>query len=539
MTFAFKFKKNLVLLSSILLSCSIIGQEVYFFDALAGSNRFGSALERALVVKENGIDGTGFIINGKRQLEAIKEFKQTDLALSNQLSIPFVYLSIADVNKVAQESHIKELFASFPGSPVWINFSVENDSDFRKLIKRLCAEARKVGSDIVLYPKVTGTFKNVEDIIFFIKKLQEPNLYASFTLNYELKSGNGDRIFEVILDAAPYLKFIVVRGMDIVKEKEDIHLTECLAILKKINFKGAVVFSLLFAKEEDSFTDFIAKVASKLEEKKDAANFERTIDIHWHEKSKSWLTISAVGNEKKNDYLSGAWLTNITDKGKNLGGKWLKQLVRPRILTSNKKELYIFHEKGIVLVDPKTKKVTRNIYLPHASEKKINPSNISVMNVDNKGNIYLLDATSNKIICFSINEERMDLFFGNSSEKILDFCLDKKRLFYIASKQESLLSKTEIIGMLNLKNNKHSVISKHERTELSTNITKHKNNIYLFGQGNEIKKISKRGALKTKYRTDYPIHNFGFDKKKREILVSRNNNFFLHKIDSFTPFKEP
>ena len=528
-----QYRIGLFCILSFMFSFTTSGQDKYLFDGNAGINRHGSILERVELCKKNGFNGIGFIIKNNWQLAAVDSFVQTELIALEQFPISFAYITITDQDKIKKIDICKKILTLIPGCALWINFYGKN-IEYEQLIKRLCLEAQKVNSDIILYPHPSCTFETVEEIIPVIEKLKQSNLYASFSFKHERNMGSKERIFDVLIKSAPYLKYVVIRGIDLINGNSDTYLKECLSGLNKIDFKGEVILSL-FLKKNDSFIDFLSRATSKLDTNIASVNFEKITDIHWHKQSKSWLTISTIGNEKENKFLSGGWLTKITEKGNSLNGKWIKKLPQPRVITSNKEKIYILFKKGIALVDPKTKKIVRTIKLSDSNGNKVNARDISSISVHSKGIIYALDTVSNKIVYFSTNGKTMDFYLGNSSQKITDFCLDKKNLFFISRNQENASLNKETLGILNLKTKKRSFALMNRQVGRGTKIIKQKNKIYLFDKNNRIDEISKKGDVKIKHKTNFSIHTFGFDKKKGVILLSNNNEFTLQKINSLAP----
>ena len=213
--------------------------------------------ERATLFADLGYSGTTFIVKTDAQREKLQAYLKTEEFTSGKLSIPVVYFTFDFTKDFEKENNLwRKTLASLPNdTALWVIIKEENATEEKAmtLLKNMSQEAQKINKDIVIYPHDNTIIESVEEAIPYIEKLKMPNVYLSMHLCHELRHGNGDRLLDVAIKAAPYLKFVSLSGAnktmvpnakaqwsDAIKplDKGDYDVSRFVSVLQKIRYTG-------------------------------------------------------------------------------------------------------------------------------------------------------------------------------------------------------------------------------------------------------------------------------------------------------------
>ena len=100
------------------------------------------------------------------------------------------------------------------------------DADAVKLIREICAVAKKYNVQVVAYGHATFYIETAEDTVRLVEKAGCDNLAASFNLCHELMSGNGNRLEEIIKKTASKLKVVSINGADLASPRKILRLDQ-------------------------------------------------------------------------------------------------------------------------------------------------------------------------------------------------------------------------------------------------------------------------------------------------------------------------
>ena len=166
--------------------------------------------ERANLFAELGYSGTTFAVKTDEQRTKFQKYLETEEFKEGKLTIPVVYFPFDFSGDIAEENILwKKTLTFLPkGTALWLIIKQENATVTKALdlIKNMSEEALALGKEIVIYPHDNTFIESVEDALPYIEKLDKPNLFLTMHLCHELRHGNGDRLLEVAIKAAPYLK---------------------------------------------------------------------------------------------------------------------------------------------------------------------------------------------------------------------------------------------------------------------------------------------------------------------------------------------
>jgi sugar phosphate isomerase/epimerase len=88
------------------------------------------------------------------------------------------------------------------------------DEEAVQLIRKVCAEAKQYGINVVLYGHRFFYIETAEDALRLMNKAGCDNLFISMNLCHELASGNAERLGEIVKKCAPSLRLVSINGAD-------------------------------------------------------------------------------------------------------------------------------------------------------------------------------------------------------------------------------------------------------------------------------------------------------------------------------------
>ncbi|MBT3480576.1 MAG: SnoaL-like domain-containing protein [Opitutales bacterium] len=165
-------------------------------------------------------------------------------------------------------------------APLWLIPRDRKDVMKREQIVafvRSAAEKTKAaGIELVLYPHYGDKMETVEEMIPFLKEVQNGNVYISLHLCHELRAGNGDRLDEIAAKIKPWLRLPSINGSesDVVNDDHeaegwkraiqpltqgDYDSSKLLKALRSVGYNGPVVlhtFGLQAATADHHHTSF-------------------------------------------------------------------------------------------------------------------------------------------------------------------------------------------------------------------------------------------------------------------------------------------
>jgi len=377
--------------------------------------------ERATYLYNQGFKGVTFSVNNEQQLQKLKNYLETDEVQSGKLSIPIVYLVYKFEKKEELDNIWKQILAINRKMPLWV--IVRNDDKLAtrektvELFTKMTTEAEKTGSDIVIYPHDNTFIESVEDALPYINEVNKPNLKLSFHLCHEIRAGNGNRLLDVALSAAPYLTFASISGSNIsvtdnaldwsdsIKplDEGDYPVEDFISVLQKIKFKGKMVLHTFGIKDSENH---LSRSLTKWNEMLDSTykdlntNLNSILDApenaYWDKSSKSWF-ISSLGGEKVTIAKDGyGWITRLDENRNVVANRWVEGLDAPTGMASYNGNLYVADRGILVKINISSGKIIEKINLPGSRF----PNDVAAAK---NGDIYVSDTYEN--IIYKVNEK--------------------------------------------------------------------------------------------------------------------------------------
>lgn len=298
---------------------------------------------RVKAVQSIGYSGLVQSVDSPKHLEKLKRYQE---AIGDG---PFrVTAGLFTVNfsrdLAALNAHLDKVIQALKKSnaPLWLiprdRKNVMKREQIVEFVRSAAEKTKAAGIELVLYPHYGDMMETVEEMIPFLKEVQNGNVYISLHLCHELRAGNGDRLDEIAAKIKPWLRLPSINGAeeDVVNDdheaegwkraiqpltRGDYDSSKLLKALKSVGFKGPVVlhtFGLQAAAADHhhaSFKKYQAMVAA-LEPKRPSwkrsdARFEQPQVPNQPEASRmtpeSWRKprqeIRSASLEEKIDYL--------------------------------------------------------------------------------------------------------------------------------------------------------------------------------------------------------------------------------------------
>ncbi|PKA97821.1 sugar phosphate isomerase/epimerase [Flavobacteriaceae bacterium MAR_2009_75] len=419
----------------IFLTFSLLGQaqgideSLYAFDFKMDEM---SVPERSKLFADLGYKGVTFAVKNDGQRQKLQEYLVSPEFSSGKLSIPIVYFpfDFSQDYEIEGELWKKTLIALPKNASLWVIILEANATDQKviSLLKEMTAEAKNLGKDIVLYPHDNTFIESAEESLKYIEALNSNNLYTTLHLCHEMRAGNGNRLLDVAIKTAPYVKFASISGTDVtMRENEkadwsdaiqplykgDFEVEKFVSVLQKIGFKGKTILHTFGIEEEPK--DHLSRSILKWKDMVEATytNFNNNLDqildtpenAYWDAGSKSWF-ISNLGGEKVTLENDGyGWITRLDENENVLKNRWVEGLDAPTGMSSHDGHLYVADRGVLVKIRIKDGKIVKKIPLPgsrFANDVATTP----------EGNIYVSDTYENSIYRID-NKGIVEIFLQN------------------------------------------------------------------------------------------------------------------------------
>ena len=388
--------------------------------------------ERTKLFADLGYSGTTLRVQSDKQRNILKSYLDTEEFKSGKLTIPVVFFGFNFSNNIESQNKMwRKTLAALPdGTAMWV--IINGDATKEKtlhLLKTMTQEAQKVNKDIVIYPHDNCFIESAEEAIPYIEELNEPNLFLTLHLCHEMRAGNGNRLLDVAIKAAPYLKFASISGTNVTMfandkgnwsdaikplDKGDYDVSNFVSVLQKIKFKGKTMLHTFGIEDEprDHLSRSIKKWNTMVNSTYQSLNnnLDQILDnpenAYWDKISKSWF-ISSLGGEKVTIEKDGyGWITRLDEHGKVISNRWIEGLDAPTGMAAYKNFLYAADRGVLVEIDIVKGEIIRKIELPNA--EFVN----DVAAADN-GDIYVSDTFTNTIYKLPRNKD-VEVFVKNN-----------------------------------------------------------------------------------------------------------------------------
>lgn len=385
--------------------------------------------ERSKLFAELGYKGVTFAVKNDTQRQKLIQYLETREFSSGKLSIPVVYFPFDFDKDYTSETELwKKTLRILPKhTSLWVIITGSNATEAKviSLLREMTSEAQKIAKDIVLYPHDNTFIESAEESLMYIKALNSENLYTTLHLCHELRAGNGNRLLDVAIKSAPYLKFASISGSDVTMrgndkgnwsdaiqplDKGDYDVSKFVSVLQKIKFDGKTVLHIFGI--EDGPRDHLSRSMAKWKEMVNTTFTVQNNDLnhildtpenaYWDANSKSWF-ISNLGGEKVTLEKDGyGWITRLNENGNVIENRWVEGLDAPTGMASYNGFLYVADRGVVVKIHIESGKIIEKIKLPGARF----PNDVAAAP---NGDIYVSDTYENVIYKIN-NKGKVDVF---------------------------------------------------------------------------------------------------------------------------------
>ncbi len=547
---------NLIFLAISITSTSQgIDKALYTFDFKMDDM---SVAERSKLFAGLGYKGTAFAVKTDKQREKLTEYLETKEFTTGNLSIPVVYFPFDFSKNLDNENTLwRKTLASLPaGTALWVIILNKENATKEKtvaLLKTMSQEAQKLNKDIVIYPHDNCFIESAEEAIPYIKEVNEPNLFLTLHLCHEMRAGNGDRLLDVAIKAAPYLKFASISGSNVTMsgndkanwsdaikplDRGDYNVSNFVSVLQKIKFKGKTILHTFGIDDvpENHLSRSISKWNDLVDSTYNAQNtninhiLDNPENAYWDNTSKSWF-ISSLGGEKVTIEKDGyGWITRLDEKGNVISNRWIEDLDAPTGMASYKNLLYAADRGILVEIDIEKGEIIRKIKLP-------NSEFVNDVAAAPNGDIYVSDTFTNTIYKLPKNQD-VEIFVKN---EVLEYpnglWIDGKDLIVatwgpMTNRATFETSRKGTLMKVNLKTKEIKPIGKGLPIANFDGVIKYNNFYYATDwTGGRLLKISKKGEVKEVLSGFSQLADLGINTNKGIIMIpemSKNRFIFLN-----------
>lgn len=204
----------------------------------------------------------------KAALETLHQYQAAsgDDAFNVYAGYIVYYFNTGAEAEKAQNAHIDQVIQSLKKSnaKLWVILrggkgQVPKDSvkseQIVEFLRSLAKRTKAAGVELVLYPHDGALVETAEEMLPYLKEVQNGNVFISLHLSHEIRGGNGDRLNEVAAKIKPWLRLPSINGADIDSVNEtvgwargiqpltmgDYDSSKLLDALKSVDYKGPVI----------------------------------------------------------------------------------------------------------------------------------------------------------------------------------------------------------------------------------------------------------------------------------------------------------
>lgn len=511
--------------------------------------------KRTKMLVDLGYEGVTFRMKNEKEREKYQQYLATPEAKSGEFSIPVVYFPYHFKNNQLSEDALWKKTLETPSlKALWVILvdrgTTVSAEQGRKLLGRMANHAEKLGKDIIIYPHDGTLIESVEEAIPYIQQLNKSNIYLSMHSCHEMRAGNANRMLDVAIKAAPYLKFVSVAGSDVTMHSEglgnwgdaikpldegDYDMAKFIAAVRNISYDGDVMLHTFGIKQKpkDHLSRSIKKWNQMLADKESSSSQITNIldapeNAYYDPITKSWF-ISSLGGGKVTIEEDGyGWITRL-DKNRNVIAKrWIEGLDAPTGMASYKGFLYVADRGVVVKINIESGKIIEKIKLPGARF----PNDVAAAK---NGDIYVSDTYEN--IIYKVNKAGIVTVFVK--DKALEcpngLWVDGKDLIVatwgpMTDEATFETSRKGTVKKIDLKTRKITPIGKGPIANFD-GIVKYKQHYYATDwTGGRLLKIAPSGEVKQVITGFNQFADLGIDLKTGLICVpemSSNRLFFM------------
>jgi sugar phosphate isomerase/epimerase len=214
-------------------------------------------------VQAIGYAGLVLPVDSPKHLEKLKRYQA---AIGDGPFKVTAGLFTANFNRDLEElnGHLDKVIEALKKSnaPLWLiprdRKNVMKREQIVAFVRSAAERTKAAGIELVLYPHYGDLMESAEEMLPFLKEVQNGNVYISLHLCHELRAGNGDRLDEIAAKIKPWLRLPSINGADKDVANEgheaigwkraiqpltmgDYDASKLMKALKSVDYKGPVV----------------------------------------------------------------------------------------------------------------------------------------------------------------------------------------------------------------------------------------------------------------------------------------------------------
>ncbi|WP_042245564.1 TIM barrel protein [Jejuia pallidilutea] len=371
------------------------------------------------MLRKHGYDGMTVMANFKNALTDLKPFfKYADEHEDFEIYSVFFRYNFNDSEAV--KSGWKTIIDKLQGrnTDLWIIFGRPVEGFTPELIERVLrdvvAYAETKNVKVSLYPHHYDVIQTAEEAYKLVTKINAPNLDLAVHSCHEIRSGNGDRIEEVLENVKDKLAHVTIAGSDTIVDYTNAWTVEnstikplyrgtydVSRILKQLanqDYKGAVGFinhlikenpDMYLPKTREVYNHWLKEINKP---KVPSQAYDAPDQCTYHAPSNTWF-VSNLGGGISLDRDNYGWITRIDAEGNVIDPVWIgleEGMHAPSGMTITDTHLYVCDRDGVHEIDIENKKIT-NFY-PTPEGEFINDIAMAT-----NGDLYVSDFFGNRI----------------------------------------------------------------------------------------------------------------------------------------------
>lgn len=406
-----------LLLATVTLRGQGVDWPLYVYN-FGGLQKYTQA-EQVDMVKGFGYDGMTVMSNGQNELLDLSGyFSRADEVDDFQIYTVFFRYNFNDDPEV--RSGWKKVIDDIAGKDIGLWFIFGRPADgftpahIDQVLREVVTYAETKSVQVTLYPHHHDVIQTAAEAYAIVEKIDAPNLDMAFHSCHEIRSGNGDRVEEILEKVQDRLGYVTIAGADTLVDftnawtienstikplyRGSYDITRILKQLKKQGYDGEIGFINHLIKEDPK--SYLPKSKALYDQWIDELNapkiptdaYDAPDQCTYHAPSNTWF-VSNLGGGISLDRDSYGWISRIDAEGNIIDPVWIgleEGMHAPSGMTITDQYLYACDRDGVWEIDIENQKVA-NFY-PLPGGEFINDIAMAA-----NGDLYISDFFGNRI----------------------------------------------------------------------------------------------------------------------------------------------
>ncbi len=420
-----------------------------------GGIRDKSPEDQMSMLKKHGYDGISLSANRKNALFDLTPFLEID-DKDEDFHIYSVFFRYNFSDDEDVRTGYRKIIDQIAGKDIafWMIFGRPTDGFTDQHIESVLRDVVTYGAEkeqkITLYPHHNDVIPTLEQGLVWLDKINSPNLDIVFHTCHELRSGNANRVEEILEKAGDRLGHVTIAGADTLVDFTDPFSIENSSIkplyrgnfdnkrvlkkLKEIGYEGAIGFINHLIKEDpDVYLPGSKQLYDKWLDELNAPRipisaFDAPDQCMWHAPSRTWF-VSNLGGGISLDSDSYGWISRLDEKGTVLDPVWIgldEGMHAPSGMIITDEFLYVCDRDGVHEVDINNQAIANFYELPGGEF-------INDIAMASNGDLYISDFFGNRIYKLPANSRKAEIWLETDLLETPDgLYMDDDRLIVVS-----------------------------------------------------------------------------------------------------------